>query len=144
MSNCKCGNSLQYEDNGILNIDNDIIGLYYCNKCNRLYDASILDCEEEYSEMEKKEYNKYIKWFSDKYKEEKIQKLIHFYEGLITPLGYYEEDKKIYEQEVCLTHGLNTYMRWLNDNEGEKYHKENNLKYDRFGIVKANLEKLKR
>lgn len=65
-------------------------------------------------------------------------------EGLLTPLGYYEEDKKIYEQEICLTYGLNTYSRWLIDNINEQYHKENNLKYDRFGIVKANLEKLKR
>lgn len=143
MSNCKCGKYLQYEDNSILNIDNDIIGLYYCDECNKIFDASILDCEYEYSEINSKGYSKYLKWFSAEYKEEKRLKLIHFYAGLLTPLGYYAEDKKIYEQEICLTYGLNIYMRWINDNEGEKYYKENNLKYNRFGIVKANLEKLK-
>jgi hypothetical protein len=138
-----CGNNLQYEDNSILNVDDDIIGLYYCAKCNKLYDASLLDCDNEYSELDKKEYNKYLKWFSAEYKEIKRQKLIHFYEGLLTPLGYYKEDKVIYEHEGYFTHGLNTYSRWLIDNRNEQYHKKNNLKYDRFKIVKANLEKLK-
>jgi len=143
MKKCKCGNSLQYEDNSILNVDNDVIGLYYCDKCNKLYDASILDCEDEYSELERKEYKSYIKWFSHNYQETKRQKLIHFYEGLLTPLGYYEEDKEIYREDQFLTRGLNTYVRWLNDNTAEQYHKEYNLKYDRFVIVKTNLKKLK-
>jgi hypothetical protein len=142
MSNCKCGNNLQYEDNSILNINNDVIGLYYCDKCNKLYDASILNCDNEYSELEKKEYNKYLKWFFNEYKETKRQKFIHFYEGLLTPLGYYEEDKILYEKDKCLF-GLNTYARWLNDNKAEQFHKINNIRYDRFGIVKTNLEKLK-
>jgi hypothetical protein len=143
MSKCKCGNILQYEDSSILNIDNDIVGIYYCNECNRLYDASILDCEDEYSELNKKEYKRYIKWFSNDYKETKKQRLIHFYEGLLTPLGYYREDKEMYEKDKLFTQGLNTYMRWINDNKAEKYHKDNNLKYNRFSIVKANLKKLK-
>jgi hypothetical protein len=141
MNKCKCGNKLQYEDNSILNIDNDVIGIYYCNKCGKLYDASILDCDDEYSELEKKEYSKYFKWFSDEYKETKRQALIHFYEGLLTPLGYYQEDKAIYDRNEFKI-GLNTYSRWLNDNRNEQHHKDKNLKYSRFGIVKANLKKL--
>jgi hypothetical protein len=142
MSKCKCGNKLKYEDNSLLNIYDDVIGLYYCNKCNKLYDANILDFEDKYSELSSKEYKKYIKWFSNEYQEIKRQKLIYFYEGLLTPLGYYEEDKKIYMKGQFLTGGLNTYVRWLNDNTAEQYHKKYDLKYDRFGIVKANLKKL--
>jgi hypothetical protein len=143
MSKCKCRNKLHYEDNSVLNINNDVVGLYYCNKCNKLYDASILDCENKYSELSSKEYNKYIKWFSEDYQESKKQKLIHFYEGLLTPLGYYEEDEEIYKTKKFLSGGLNTYVRWLNDNTAEQYHKKNNLKYNRFGIVRENLKKIK-
>lgn len=79
MSKCKCGNYLQYEDNSILNIDNDIIGLYYCDKCNKIFDASILDCDNEYSELNLKEHTKYIKWFSHEYKENKRRVLTENY-----------------------------------------------------------------
>ena len=92
MKKCKCGSELKYEDNSILQIGNkEIYGLYHCKNCKMIYDAEILDCNHEYMEVNQ---SKYENWFSYEYQLKKQEKLIRFYEGLLSPLGYLEEDKE--------------------------------------------------
>jgi hypothetical protein len=64
MLKCKCNNELIYEDNSIKTEDGrygEVYPLYYCNKCNKLYDAWELDCEGKYIEVLDE---KYFKWFN--------------------------------------------------------------------------------
>jgi len=63
---CKCGNKLIYTDNSITTENGkygETRGLYYCSKCNIIYDSDMLDLEDEYLIVKNK---KYYKWFKDK------------------------------------------------------------------------------
>lgn len=70
---CICGEILKYEDNSIMSENLNVQGLYYCDICHKIYDGDILDCDNEYLELNKQKYKKYINWFSTEYKNKKLK-----------------------------------------------------------------------
>ena len=63
MSICKCGKILKFKDNSIETKNGkygEVYPLYYCDKCNKIYNAEELDCNGYYIEELNK---KYLKWF---------------------------------------------------------------------------------
>jgi hypothetical protein len=65
----------------------------------------------------------------------------HFYEGLLTPLGYWLEDKERYDKGYYLGNELNTYLRWKNDNDHEAFCKKNKIDWNRYESIKSEYEK---
>jgi hypothetical protein len=68
------------------------------------------------------------------------QEYIRFYKGLLSPLGYLESDKTEYDKGVWLGDKLNTYLRWINDNDHEQFCKEVGWKFNRIENIKKEYQ----
>jgi hypothetical protein len=101
-----------FSDNSITHVNyQQMQPLYYCDKCNKIFDGEALDLENKYTELLLQEY---ISWFTKENEEYKNKLIDRFEEGLTTPLGYWQEDKDVYDSDKWGDETPNTYWYWLN------------------------------
>jgi len=61
---CTCGNKLIYHDNSIESNNGEngeMHGLYYCNKCDIIFNSDYLDEDNKYVKVRNKKYKKWFK-----------------------------------------------------------------------------------